>query len=213
MNLEIASEGVLKELREQSKGIAFTVHSGQCRWLLDWQDHFNLNQRLNIEAHFKKPAIVQYLPKDIPIEVQLKTALAEFRGGIDCLDAHNFFDYLKQEDVCAPSTQALADLLFSAPGIDLSALHRSLWHHIIHGGALSDDFWRESSVVLSLLPKFYINFDRKLFMHMRRERFFEKVVPEGWTGVQGDFEHLVPVEWRYWERKSEEDLWAFTNYA
>ena len=63
--------------------------------------------------------------------------------------------------------------------------------------------WR----LLSLLPGFYVNFERRIFLHRVAGRIYESVVPDGWQGAQGDFVHLIPVSQRYWVRNADEDFW------
>jgi hypothetical protein len=66
--------------------------------------------------------------------------------------------------------------------------------------------------LFSKLPKFYVNFDRKIFMHMVRGRTYEAVVLDGWWGAECDFEHMIPPYHRYWVRSCDEDFWAITNF-
>ncbi|ASS59229.1 hypothetical protein DB728_05405 [Rhizobium leguminosarum bv. viciae USDA 2370] len=67
--------------------------------------------------------------------------------------------------------------------------------------------------LFSKRPKFYINYDRKIFMHMVHGRSYEAVVLDGWWGAEGDFEHMIPTYHRYWVRSTSEDFWAVTNFS
>lgn len=49
------------------------------------------------------------------------------------------------------------------------------------------------------LPKFYINFDKKICRHTDWDRGNEKFVPEGWNAqAHSDFGLLIPDDLRYW---------------
>ncbi len=67
--------------------------------------------------------------------------------------------------------------------------------------------------LFSKLPKFYINYDRKIFMHMVHGRSYETVVLDGWWAAEGDFEHMIPTSHCYWVRSTAEDFWAVTNFS
>lgn len=49
------------------------------------------------------------------------------------------------------------------------------------------------------LPRFYINFDKKIYRHTDWDRGNEKFVPAGWNAqANNDFGLLIPDDQRYW---------------
>lgn len=50
------------------------------------------------------------------------------------------------------------------------------------GMPTSDELSILGNRIFPMLPKFYANYDRKIFMHMVRGRSYEAVVLDGWWG-------------------------------
>lgn len=69
---------------------------------------------------------------------------------------------------------------------------------LVTGGGLADSESRRAQIMASRLPLFYINFDRKMYMHLEKNRFHEKSAGVEWFAQYGDFLALIPDSERYW---------------
>lgn len=52
------------------------------------------------------------------------------------------------------------------------------------GMSISDELSILGNRILSMLPQFYANYDREIFMHMLRGRSYEAVILDGWWGLK-----------------------------
>ena len=213
MSLVIKNNNALIEkLLTNKLHIAFFVHRGQYYWVVDWDEHFNLDYKKNIDAICSDVKLMQYLPKGTTIKEHYKTLLANYRSGISQLTEDNFTEYLDIPDVRVLSTTELASLFFSEKNFDYTELNQKIEKFISFGNSISDKYLKMLNRLRTLLPTFYINFDRKIYLHMRIERVYEKVVYTEWYGDMLDFEHMIPVLHRYWCRDINEDFWGITNF-
>lgn len=214
MSLDHHHEDFLDKLLKGKLYIAFCVHKGKFYWVVDWEEHFNLDQLKNIDAFYKDEEIIQYLPKNVSLTKHRENTIESFRGGIVKLKEDNFHDYLSLSDTKVFSSDELASLLFSNEWGKFSELQNKMEQIMSFGSPnLSEKDWKMQWRLRTLLPTFYINFDRKLFIHMRSERFYHEVVHEGWRGYMEDFEHMIPVSQRYWSRNLNEDYWLVTKFS
>ncbi|MDH1300253.1 hypothetical protein [Achromobacter sp. GD03932] len=181
-------ESTATELWMGDKGIAFFVHSGMFYWVFDEKFNFSLDAEREYRA---------YLDKGHINRKQYDAACLSFRGGILKLTADNFLDYLYSGEEKILSSQELKEVL--GHGLDLDGeLHQSIEKYYLFGGDLSKDGFSGANIIASRLPKFYVNFDRKIYIHMDFGRAHEDLVYADWFAGCEDFCYLIPDRERYW---------------
>jgi len=183
------SDPLLNDLWAGEKAVAFFVHSGACYWMIDHKYNFTLDAEKDYRAYLAKGHITreQYLD-----------ACIGFRGGILKLTKDNFRDYLLASSDSVASRDVLRELLQAAVHGRVADLIRAIERHFVTGEHVSGDTFRTANAVAAVLPSFYINFDRKIFMHMDFDRSHEDLAYSDWFAKPGDFSFLVPDEERYW---------------
>ena len=62
------NEQIFDDLFSNKLYIAFIVHESQCYWVIDWDEHFNLDYSKHIEAVCNKPSSMMHLPKGLSVE-------------------------------------------------------------------------------------------------------------------------------------------------
>lgn len=202
-------EGILK--REEC--IGFFVHSSNYYWIVDWEVHFNLDQAKNIEALCEKPQYLRFLPKGLSIDQWRQQQINEFREGIPRLEYEFFDQYRDGQSAKVVSTELLHQEFFYDDFGEYADMSRLIEQYLSFGTSIPEESRALTAKLSSKLPKFYVNYDRKLFMHMVRGRSYEAVVLDGWWGAEGDFEHMIPSSHRYWVRNTREDFWALSNFS
>lgn len=207
MNLAGIDSGTREGLLKREECIGFFVFQGRYHWIVAWEAFFNLDQKKNFDA-----AIEKY--KDNPrLLAEYQKAQKEFRSGIATLTEDSFPAFRDGDLAKIVTTEMLRGEFFLEDHGDYSRLSASIEQSLSFDTAASEDLIQLRMRLFSKLPKFYINYDRKIFMHMVRGRFYDKVVLDGWWGAECDFEHMIPTSHRYWVRNIGEDFWAVTNFS
>lgn len=179
---------ILNNLWDGSAAISFFVHQGNYFWVIDDKENFSLNAEVDYRAYLEKKYITQF---------QFDEACRLFRGGILNLTAQNFSEYLKARPDKIYFKESLSSILFD--GIDgkiklLDEVEASL----SSGERLSQNSHKMVQTIICRLPKFLINFDRKLYLHLDYGRMHEDSTDSSWDARYGDFVALVPDCERYW---------------
>jgi len=205
------------ELREglitRKKSVAFIVIRNETLWLVDWSDHFTLDQQKNINAMCSEQHYQRFMPASLTPEQWNKRLQTEFRGGIPTLTAELFSYYKDGDSAKVVTTNMLRHEFFLEDTGQYLDLSREVEAELSFNTPMQEELVQLRMRLFSKLPKFYINYDRKIFMHMVYGRSYEAFVLDGWWGAQGDFEHMIPTSQRYWVRSMEEDFWAVTNFS
>ncbi len=183
-NLEV----VLEELREGEKSICFFVHKGVCYWVLDYKYNFSLDAEPDYRGYREKGRITSE---------QYNAACEMFRGGVLRLTADNFFKYI---EYVGEGVLALNDVerLFTYGWGEFSGLLMRVEKYYLSGGDLPEQDIVLVGSLTSRLPMFYINFDRKIYMHMDVGRFHEDLAYSDWYSKCSDFAFLIPDTQKYW---------------
>jgi hypothetical protein len=207
---------ISKDLREsilsRDRCICFVVYDEYSEWVIDFVDNFTLDQQKNIDALCNEERYRKFLPKGLSIEQWGKKLRDEFRGGIVTLTKEAFLRYRNHETAKITTTEMLHREFFLEDIGQYSELSESMQKEISFNAPMREDLVQLRVQLFSKLPKFYINYDRKIFMHMVRGRFYESAVLDGWWAAEGDFEHMIPTSHRYWVRNIREDFWSITNF-
>jgi len=166
------------------KSIGFFVHSGICFWVVDEKRNFTIDVELSLRASLKNGTITQE---------QYERSCLNFRGGVLALTAGNFLTYLNGGSARLLTSSELQGFL----GVDKTVFAR-VEDYFLSGNGLDSDLFRRANVIRSRLPLFYINFDRKIFMHMDDGRSHENYVHSDWVSQFYDFSFLIPTSEKYW---------------
>lgn len=204
MNLDPFNNELIESLQDWRDCFAYVVHNRKSYWILDWEAHFNLDQLKNFQASLRKGIINKE---------RYEKVVSDYRGGVTQLTGETFDEYLRVVNPDLFSIAELKGFFFSSDFGKTKELSGCLEEYLSYGVELSVENRRLCGLYRALLPKFYINFDRKIFLHMYDGRMHDKVVNDGWYGAECDFEHMIPCGDRYWVRSIDEDLWAVTNIS
>ena len=204
MILTTINEDTRQYLYKGTDAIAFFVFNNQYYWIIDWEAHFNLNHKKNLDAHLRAGHITK---------IDYTEALERYRGEIHTLLPNYFVQYSSSEFAKIVTTELLREEFFAEDTGQYQNLSKQIETEISFNTPMQETLVQLRMHLFSLLPKFYINYDRKIFMHMVRGRSYESVVLDGWWGAEGDFEHMIPTSHRYWVRDKDEDFWAITNFS
>lgn len=178
------NQAIFDELWSGDKNICFFVCEGKSFWIVDEKYNFTLDAEKDYRAYLNAGSIT--------LE-QYELACKEFRGGILKMTADNFPQYLHDSNGRILSSHDLRDFI----GADAD-FFESVERYYLTGEGLTPDMYKRANVIGSRLPSFYINFDRKIFMHMDDVRVHEDQVEPGWTAANADFSFLIPTSERYW---------------
>ena len=212
MNLVEIEPNLQEKILTRAESIAFFVFNGEYFWIIDWPEHFNLDHMKNIEALCSDDELMRYLPIGQSKAQYRDQVIRRYRDGIPCLTREMFPKYRDSESAKVVTTELLRDEFFQRGSGELSSLSRAMECELSFGVKMDDKLFQLRENLSAKLPKFYINYDRKIFMHMVGGRSYEAVVFDDWWGAQVDFEHMIPTSYRYWVRSMNEDFWAITNF-
>ncbi|MDZ7923661.1 MAG: hypothetical protein U5M23_06295 [Marinagarivorans sp.] len=204
MNLDPLNNELIESLKSWRDCFAYIVYKKKSYWILDWESHFNLDQRKNFKAS---------LSKGILSEERYEQVLLNYRCGIPQLTEETFDNYLALVRPHVFTTEEVRDFFFNPQWGDFRNLSGQVEDYLSFGAELTSEDRKLCGWFRAMLPKFYINFDRKIFLHLYEGRMHDKVVNDGWYGAFCDFEHMIPCSHRYWLRSLDEDLWSVTNIS
>lgn len=213
MNLAIIDQNLRIELLSRAQTVGFIVYHGELLWLIDWADYFTLDQQKEIDALCTEDRYLNLLPSGLTPSQWNKKLQSEFRNGIPTLTDQLFPKYRNGKSAKVVTTDLLREEFFAEDTGQYQNLSKQIETEISFNTPMQETLVQLRMHLFSLLPKFYINYDRKIFMHMVRGRSYESVVLDGWWGAEGDFEHMIPTSHRYWVRDKDEDFWAITNFS
>lgn len=185
----IFNQALLDDLLSGEKSVCFFVFLKRCFWVVDERYNFCLDAEKDYHAYLDKGHITQE---------QFVLACKEFRGGVLKLTADNFPQYLKFVADRVFSSEALASLIVGDDSSEVVELLEKVEMYYLSGEKLSASDFKAASALSALLPKFYINFDRKIYMHMDVGRFHEELSYPDWVSECADFNFLVPDKEKYW---------------
>ena len=178
------SQSVFDDLWNGGKSICFFVHSGRCYWVVDEKYNFSLDAEKDYRAYLEDGEITQE---------QYEQSCRLFRGGILRMTAENFPQYLSDSSEKVLSLDDLKAFMV----VD-NELFEKVERYFLTGEGLTPCLFKKANIVNSRLPRFYVNFDRKIFMHMDDVRAHESLVYPDWVAQCFDFSFLIPTRERYW---------------
>ncbi|CAD2260050.1 hypothetical protein X12_002815 [Xanthomonas arboricola] len=112
---------------------------------------------------------------------------------------------MKVDGVVVISKDDLERTFFSDSAGDVLSIFNSVEKYYLSGVELNAHDFRVAGNISTLLPMFYINFDRMIYMHLDHGRFHEDLVYPGWIAKNVDFNFLIPEKEKYWIARG--DCW------
>ncbi|ELY4133038.1 hypothetical protein ACVRUF_003611 [Cronobacter turicensis] len=188
MNLENDYLGIIDAIFNGEKEIAIFVIDGKHHYVIDTKDNYCIDVRMEYKSYITKGWLNEALYDD---------AVNSFRNGIPLLTKESFSDYINKNNVIIRSVDWMKSFfLFNRRNDELAGFYdyiERLLSNLNEPVSEKWDSWRMR------LPKFYINFDKKIFRHTDWDRNHESSVPSEWEGqANNNFGLLVPDKEQYW---------------
>ncbi|OSN01782.1 hypothetical protein [Lonsdalea iberica] len=188
MNLTNDYQNLLDAIFNGDKDIAIFVVDGIHYYIVDNKDNYCIDVR---------PEYKLYIAKGWMKESLYDEAVSSFRNGVPVLSKDTFKDYITRNDVAVYNVDWMRS--FFKLGRDDECLI-SFYDYIERFlSTLTDPVSVEWDGWRMRLPKFYINFDKKIYRHTDWDRSHESSVPSDWNAqANSDFGLLVPDKEQYW---------------
>jgi len=188
MNLENNYQDLLNAIFDGEKDIAIFVADGKHYYLFDSKDNYCIDVR---------PEYKSYIDKGLLKESLYEEAIKSFRSGIPVLSKENFRDYINKNNVSFYTAGWMKNFFISgrnsADVVDFYNYIERFLSSLTDPVATEWDSWKMR------LPKFYINFDKKIYRHTDWDRNHEDLAPSDWNAqANNDFGLLVPDKEQYW---------------
>ncbi|GLS24771.1 hypothetical protein [Marinibactrum halimedae] len=198
----IFDDQLSEDLWNGEKSIGLFIHKRKFYWVIDYKYNFSLDADKEYSAYLSKGRITRN---------QYIAACKEFRAGILVLTENNFQDYLNIETTNLVSKEDLKEYFHSSVLIEnCERLFRHVENTLLFDDEIPSRDFKLINEILSKLPLFCINFDRKIFLHRDWDRCHESLVSDGWKGYSEDFLWCVPSSEVYWEVEGF-DFWKVTR--
>lgn len=212
MNLVEINSGLRERILSGEERVGLFVFGGKYLWIIDWSEHFNLNHMKNIDALCQDENLMRYLPAGKSVETYRMEVIQRYRGSLPTLTADLFPRYRDSESAKVATTDMLRREFFHEDTGLYAELSKQMEAELSFNAPMEEELVQLRMRLFSKLPKFYINYDRKIFMHMVHGRSYESAALDGWWAAEGDFEHMIPTSQRYWVRDASEDFWAVSSF-
>lgn len=188
MNFESNYQSLMNSIFNGEKDIAIFVLNGNHYYVIDSKDNYCIDARVEYQS---------YIDAGWMKAEQYEQAISFFRHGIPALSKENFGEYLKRNNVLVFSVDWMRQFFIS--GSDRDRLV-SFYNYVeIYLSSLVEPVSQEWDGWRMRLPKFYINFDKKIYRHTDWGRLHETSVPSGWDAqANSNFGFLVPDKYQYW---------------
>lgn len=184
-------EQVLEDLWLNEKSVAYFVCNNMSYWVLDYKYHYQLDEEVEAKALLDKGYIT--------LET-FYSGLKNSRGGISKLKKENFAKYLELGETIVLSTANLKQIIFNGFSQErLDELYSSIEYYLSSGYEIEVDLLDAINQIKSRLPRYYINFDRQIYLHTDYDYSPESSVSyEEWIASVGDFSYYIPDSKNYW---------------
>lgn len=189
--MSILTEKVIEDLWLNEKSIAYFVCNGISYWILDCKYHYQLDEEIEAKALLDKGYITLEL---------FNNGLKNSRGGISKLNKKNFNQYLALEETIILEKSDLNEIIrhdFSSK--NLNYIYSKLEYGLSYNNVIEDDLFHDINKIKSRLPRYYINFDRQIYLHTDYDSSPESSVSyDNWLATNGDFSYYISDRDVYW---------------
>ncbi|BCS48589.1 hypothetical protein JUNP479_1269 [Aeromonas jandaei] len=188
MNLTNDYQNLLDAIFNGDKDIAIFVVDGIHYYVADNKDNYCIDVRPEYKAYIAKGWMKESLYDE---------AVSSFRNGVPVLSKDSFKDYITKNDVAIYTVDWMRSFFtLGRPDEQLVSFYDYVERFL---STLTDPVSVEWDSWRMRLPKFYINFDKKIYRHTDWDRSHEASVPSNWNAqANSDFGLLVPDKEQYW---------------
>ncbi|ELY2743434.1 hypothetical protein ACOJD8_002377 [Cronobacter turicensis] len=188
MNLENDYLEIIDAIFNGEKEIAIFVIDGKHHYVIDTKDNYCIDVRMEYKSYITKGWLKEALYDD---------AVNSFRNGIPLLTKESFSDYINKNNVIIRSVDWMKSFfLFNRRNDELAGFYDYIERFLSNLNEPVSEKWDSWRI---RLPKFYINFDKKIFRHTDWDRNHESSVPSEWEAqANNNFGLLVPDKEQYW---------------
>jgi hypothetical protein len=189
--MSILIEKIIEDLWLNEKSIAYFICNNTSYWVLDYKYHYQLDEEIEAKALLD----TGHITLDV-----FNNGLKNSRGGISKLNKDNFDQYLSLEETIILKQSDLNEIIrhnFSSK--NLSYIYSNIERHLSFDNAIEDNIFYEINKIKSRLPKYYINFDRQIYLHTDYDFSPESSVSyDNWLATDGDFSYYILDKDVYW---------------
>ncbi|AVR02627.1 hypothetical protein RJ492_004570 [Pluralibacter gergoviae] len=188
MNLKTDYQNLLDAIFNGDKDIAIFVMDGVHYYVIDNKCNYCIDVRPEYKAYIAKGWMKESLYDE---------AVSSFRNGFPILSKDNFKDYITKNDITIYTVDWMR--FFFTFGRDDEKL--VIFYDYVERflSTLTDPVSIEWDSWRMRLPKFYINFDKKIYRHTDWDRSHDATVPSDWSiQANSNFGLLVPDKEQYW---------------
>lgn len=185
------NNNLFQELWLHNLAIAYFVCDEKSYWVLDHSYNYRLDIESEARASLEKGRIT--------LEI-FNRGMKNARGGIPQLKKENFRDYLDLETTTTLLKSELKEIMFHGYCTkEIDNIYTSIQNYLFYGDKISDQLLYDINQIRSRLPRYYINFDRKIFLHTDYDLSPEGTVTyDNWLATDGDFSYYIPDNDIYW---------------
>lgn len=181
-------QSLLDAIFNGEKDIAIFVVDGIHYYVIDSKDNYCIDVR---------PEYKEYIAKGWMKESLYDEAVSSFRNGVSVLSKDSFKDYINRNDVAIYTVDWMRSFFIFDRDDERLVIFYDYVERFL--STLTDPVSVEWDSWRMRLPKFYINFDKKIYRHTDWDRSHEASVPSGWNAqANSDFGLLVPDKEQYW---------------
>ena len=187
----IVNDTVIEDLWLNDKSIAYFICNNRRYWVLDYKYQYQLDQEIEAKSLLDKGQITL----DI-----FNSGLENSRGGISRLKKYNFNKYLElQETIVLEETDLKKIITYDLSPINLNEIYLKIENYLSFGEEISDNNLIKINEIKSRLPRYYINFDRQIYLHTDYDLSPETSVSySNWIATDSDFSYYIPSSDTYW---------------
>lgn len=188
MNLTNDYQNLLDAIFNGDKDIAIFVIDGVHYYVIDNKNNYCIDVRPEYKAYIAKGWMKESLYDE---------AVSSFRNGVPVLSKDSFKDYTTKNDVTIYTVDWMRSFFTLGRSVEQLVIFYDYIERFLSTltapVSVEWDSWRMR------LPKFYINFDKKIYRHTDWDRSHEASVPSDWNAqANSNFGLLVPDKDQYW---------------
>ncbi|OOS01768.1 hypothetical protein SAMN02745664_12610 [Moraxella cuniculi DSM 21768] len=187
---------IVQDLWDGELSIAYFLVKEVGYWVLDYRYNYYLDHEIDAKLLLDMGKI------DI---VNYNKAMKESRGGVIKLTKETVCQYLQSEECLILPTKTMAEIfLYDINNKSIVDLYKSF------NKELNNELYSLVQILNSRLPRYYIDFDKKLYRHLDFNYSPESYTGSDWDSKQGDFGDKIPDKDAFWFYKNI-NLWKILN--